>query len=51
VQVEDEDEYELEHIITKWTHKTKGGKIKIQYLVKWLGYNNHENTWLDEKDL
>ncbi|GFF87007.1 protein CHROMATIN REMODELING 5 [Aspergillus lentulus] len=44
-------EYELERVVAKRTHKTKGGKIKTQYLVKWLGFEDHENTWLDDKDL
>lgn len=39
-------EYEVERILN---HKRKRGKI--QYLVKWLGYADHENSWLLEKDL
>ena len=27
--------------------KTKGGKL----YVKWKGYNNHFNSWIDKKDL
>ena len=40
------EEYEVEKILG--TRKNRG---KRQYLVKWLGYPDHENTWLDSKDL
>ncbi|KAF7115228.1 hypothetical protein CNMCM5793_001655 [Aspergillus hiratsukae] len=49
IQVEGQGEYEIEKIIAKRYHKTKSGRIKAQYLVKWLGYDDHENTRLDEK--
>lgn len=51
VKVEGQEEYEIKQIVAKCTHKTKSGRTKTQYLVKWLGYNGHKNTWLDDKDL
>lgn len=40
------EEYEVEEILA---HRTKRGKS--QYLVKWKGYGDHENTWQDKEDL
>ena len=39
-------EYEVENILS---HRTRQGKI--QYLVKWKGYPDHENTWEVEENL
>ena len=39
-------EYEVEAILS---HRKRRGKI--QYLVKWKGYADHENTWQSTKDL
>jgi hypothetical protein len=45
-QQEGEAEYEVEQIIDK---RQKGKKI--EYLVKWKGYNHDENTWEPKKNL
>ena len=39
-------EYEVEKILR---HRKKGRYT--EYLVKWLGYADHENSWVSEKDL
>ena len=44
--IDGEEEYEVEEIIDEHTR----GRKK-QYLVKWLGYPNSENSWVDAKDL
>jgi hypothetical protein len=36
----DDEEYEVEKIIKK---RIRNGKI--EYLVKWLGYDDNNNTW------
>ena len=41
-----EDEYEVEAILD--TKKVRGTQ---KYLVKWKGYDNHENTWQTREDL
>ena len=38
-----EDEYEMEKIVN---HKKEDGKL--YYLIKWKGYESHENTWEPE---
>lgn len=38
--------FEIEKIIT-----SKGSKKKKQFLVKWLGYPESFNSWINEKDL
>ncbi|KAL3413655.1 hypothetical protein V8F44DRAFT_490475, partial [Aspergillus fumigatus] len=43
--------YVIGKFVAKRTHMTKSRKTKVQYLVKWLRYNDHENPWLDNKDL
>lgn len=39
-------EYEVEKILA---HRVV--KNRSQYLVKWLGYEDYNNTWLDELEL
>jgi len=43
---EDEAEWEVEKIIG--ARKYKG---RVEYLVKWLGYGEHEASWIQEEDL
>ena len=40
------DTYLVEKVL-----KTRTVKGKKQYLVKWLGYSEKDNSWVDEKDL
>jgi hypothetical protein len=40
------EDYEVEQIVAK----RQSGK-KVQYLVKWLGYDASQNTWLDANHL
>jgi hypothetical protein len=40
IQVKGQDEFKVEHIIDSHIHH-----CKVQYLVKWLGYPESENTW------
>jgi hypothetical protein len=40
--IEGEEEYQVERIMGHW--KTGQGK-KLQYLVKWMGYPDSDNTW------
>jgi hypothetical protein len=40
--VDREEEYQVEHIMG---HRKKGRTKELQYLVKWLGYPDSNNTW------
>jgi hypothetical protein len=40
--VDGEEEYQVEHIMG---HQKAGRSKKLQYLVKWLGYPDSNNTW------
>jgi hypothetical protein len=42
-----DSEYEIEEIIG---HRI-GARNKVQYLVRWLGYDASEDMWLYEEDL
>ena len=39
-EVEGEEEYEVEEIL-----KSRMNRGKLEYLVKWKGYSNADNTW------
>jgi len=43
---EEEEEYSVEKILDK---RTKGGKV--EYLIKWEGYPDSENTWEPQDNL
>ena len=43
-----EEEYEVETILDS---RRSGRGCKLQYLVKWKGYSDAENQWVDAKDL
>ena len=40
--IEDTEEYEVETIIN---HRHFGCKQQLQYLIKWKGYPDTDNTW------
>jgi hypothetical protein len=40
--IDGEEEYQVEHIMG---HRKMGRMKKLQYLVKWLGYPDSDNTW------
>jgi len=42
----DDEEYEVEKILGK--RKRQGG---VEYLIKWAGYDNSQNTWEPEENL
>lgn len=41
-----EDEYEVERIV-----KHRGTAPDVEYLIKWVGYNDSDNTWQREEDV
>jgi transposase InsO family protein len=45
-ELEEENEFEVERIINH-----RGSNHNKEYLVKWLGYDNNENTWEPETNL
>src|ERR1700733_5410801 len=46
--VDGAEEYEVEKILDK-RRKGRGGKI--QYLVKWKGYPDSDNEWVNQRDV
>jgi hypothetical protein len=49
VMVQGQEEYHVEAILS---HRFKDqNKTKLQFLVKWTGYGNDENSWVNEEDL
>jgi hypothetical protein len=40
--IDGKEEYEVERIISHWRH---GRSKQLQYLIKWVGYPHHDNTW------
>ena len=46
--IDGEEEYEIEEILQSRRH---GKGRKVQYLVKWKGYPESENMWVDWNDL
>ena len=46
--VDNEEEYEIEQILDS---RTRGRNRKVQYLVKWVGYPESDNQWLDADQL
>src|SRR5258708_28895531 len=45
---EGEEEYEVEKILD---HQKFGRGCKLQYLIKWKGYPDSENQWVDQRDV
>jgi len=46
--VDNEEEYEVEKILDSWQF---GRGRKKQYLIKWKGYPDSDNKWVDHKDI
>ena len=46
IQIDDQVEFEIERIL-----QSRVVRNRKQYLVKWLGYNDFENSWVDAKDM
>ena len=46
--IEGEEEYEVEQILDS---RVRGCQRQIQYLVKWVGYPDSDNQWLDAEQL
>lgn len=48
--INDALEYEVEQVLDKRVIRTRGKPI-VQYLVKWKGYQDHDNSWEPEENL
>ncbi len=46
--VDNEEEYEVEKILDSWQF---GRGCKRQYFIKWKGYPDSDNEWVDHKDI
>ena len=46
--MEGEEQYKVEHVLDECNH---GRWKKKQYLIKWKGYPDSDNQWLDAKDM
>ena len=46
--VDNEEEYEVEKILD---YQHFGRRRKLQYLIKWKGYPDSDNEWVDKKDV
>ena len=46
--INDEEEYKVEKILDS---RVRGWRRQVQYLVKWVGYPDSNNQWLDEDQL
>ena len=46
--VEGEEEYEVERVMDSWHHSRRR---TLQYLVKWKGYPDSDNKWVNHKDM
>jgi len=46
--VEDQEEYEVEKILDS-RHFSR--RCKLQYLIKWKGYPDLDNEWVNKKDI
>ena len=46
--IDDEEEYEVEQIKA---HRNFGRSKCLQYLIKWKGYPESDNTWEDATDV
>ena len=46
--IDNEEEYKVEQILNS---RIQGHNRQIQYLVKWVGYPDSDNQWLDANQL
>ncbi len=46
--VDDQEEYEVEKILDS---RQFSRRQKLQYLIKWKGYPDLDNEWVDHKDV
>jgi len=46
--VDNEEEYEVEKILDSWWF---GRRCKLQYLIKWKGYPDLDNKWVNKNDI
>ena len=46
----DDDQFLVESLLSKRVRRVRRRKV-IQYLVKWIGYSEEENSWEDEADI
>ena len=46
----DDDQYFVERLLRKRVRRIKKRKV-VQYLVKWKGYPEEENTWVNDMDV
>ncbi len=46
--VDNDKEYEVKKILDSWQY---GRGCKKQYLIKWKGYPDSDNEWVDKKDI
>ncbi len=46
--VNNDEEYEVEKILDSWQF---GRRHKLQYLVKWKGYPDSDNEWVNKNDV
>eukprot|EP00762_Andalucia_godoyi_P006395 ANDGO_02858.mRNA.1 Retrovirus-related Pol polyprotein from transposon 412 len=44
--IEEETEYEVEKVLKK-----RSRRGRVQYLVKWVGYPDSNNSWVDEEEM
>jgi hypothetical protein len=50
IKVNKKPKYDVEQLIGKRTKKTRAAP-RVEYLIKWKGYTEHDNTWEPETNL
>ena len=45
------DEFKIEEILAHRVIKPRRGRVRHEYLIKWLGYPPEENSWEPWKNL
>ena len=46
--IDNEEEYKVKKILDSWQF---GRRHKLQYLIKWKGYPDSDNEWVDKQDI